>query len=360
MNRLSLCTVLVMLLLFTSCKNKETAKEEKVQFLATSPLKRDTTLTKDYVAQIHSFQHIELRALEKGYLQNIYVDEGKYVKEGQVMFRIMPRVYEAELAKAKAEVKAAEIEVLNAKTLSDKNIVSKNELLMAQAKLEQAEAEANLAGVRLSFTEIRAPFSGYMNHLEARRGSLLDEGDLLTTLSDNSKMWVYFNVPESEYLNIKLNANNDTLMKVNLLMANGQKFKYNGVVQTIVADFDNETGNIAFRATFPNPDALLRNGETGNIQVTLPFKNALMIPQKATFEVLEKKFVYVIDKNNTVKSREINIAAELPHIFIIKSGLEETDKILLEGLRQVHENDKIEYKFEKPESVISNLNLYAE
>ncbi|HMZ94884.1 MAG TPA: efflux RND transporter periplasmic adaptor subunit, partial [Chitinophagales bacterium] len=187
-----------------------------------------------------------------------------------------------------------------------------------------------------------------------------DEGDLLTTLSDNSKMWVYFNVPESEYLNIKLNANNDTLMKVNLLMANGQKFKYNGVVQTIVADFDNETGNIAFRATFPNPDALLRNGETGNIQVTLPFKNALMIPQKATFEVLEKKFVYVIDKNNTVKSREINIAAELPHIFIIKSGLEETDKILLEGLRQVHENDKIEYKFEKPESVISNLNLYAE
>ena len=149
-------------------------------------------------------------------------------------------------------------------------------------------------------------------------------------------------------------------MKVNLLMANNQMFGYPGVVETIEANFNNETGNIAFRATFPNPKGLLRHGETGNIQMTVPYKNAMLIPQKATFEVLDKKYVYVIDKNNELKSREITIAAELPHIFIVKDGLSVDDKILLEGLRLVKENEKIKYKLEKPEHVISHLDLYAE
>jgi membrane fusion protein, multidrug efflux system len=193
-----------------------------------------------------------------------------------------------------------------------------------------------------------------------RLGSLVEEGDLLTTLSDNSKMWVYFNVPEAEYLNYKMKAKTDSVMKVNLLMANHQMFEYPGIVQTIEADFNNETGNIAFRATFPNPKGLLRHGETGNIQVRQKVKDAMLIPQKATFEVLEKKYVYVVDKDNVVKSREITIAAELDHVFIIERGLLDNDKILLEGLRQVRENEKIQYTFVKPDSVISNLALYAE
>jgi len=143
-------------------------------------------------------------------------------------------------------------------------------------------------------------------------------------------------------------------------MANNQLFSHSGVVETIEADFNNETGNIAFRATFPNPKALLRHGETGNVQMTVPLKNTLLIPQKATFEVLDKKYVYVIDKDNIVRSREIVIAAELPYIFAVKSGLSVGDKILLEGLRQVKENDKINIKFEKPEYVMSHLELYAE
>lgn len=347
-------------LFVTSCNHKRHEKEEEVKFLATSPIKKDTTLHREYVCQIHSIQHIELRALEKGYLQNIYVDEGQYVREGQLMFQIMPLVYQAELQKAEAEVSFAEIEYKNTKNLADSNIVAPTELALAKAKLQKAKAELNLAQTHLLFTKIKAPFSGIMDHFYVRLGSLVDEGDLLTTLSDNSKMWVYFNVPEAEYLNYKMQTKKDSLMKVNLIMANQQAFKYPGVVKTIEADFNNETGNIAFRATFPNPDGLLRHGETGNVQVASPFKNALIIPQKATFEVLEKKFVYVIDKDNTVKSREITIAAELPHIFIVGSGLKETDKILLEGLRQVHENEKIEYTFANPDSVISNLSLYAE
>jgi membrane fusion protein (multidrug efflux system) len=298
--------------------------------------------------------------LEKGYLQKIYVDEGQFIRKGQLMFKIMPMLYEAEQQKSQAEVNFAEIEYRNTKSLADSNVVSKNELALAKAKLDKAKAELGLATTHLGFTEIRAPFDGMMDHFQVRLGSLLDEGDLLTTMSDNSEMWVYFNLPEAEYLDYKANESKGGMLNVNLRMANNQLFPYPGVVETIEADFNNETGNIAFRATFPNPKKLLRHGETGNILVTSPLKNALIIPQKATFEVLEKKYVYVVDKNNVIRSREITVEAELPHIFVVKSGLEKTDKILLEGLRQVHENEKIHSKFVQPDSVISHLSLYAE
>ncbi|GAB3927665.1 efflux RND transporter periplasmic adaptor subunit [Larkinella terrae] len=353
---LSLCG----LLYTTGCTHKEEEKEEETKFLVTNPLKNDTTITNQYVCQVRSIQHIELRALEKGYLQKIFVDEGQVVQQGQIMFQILPIQYQAELQKAQAEANFAEVEYKNTKSLADSNIVSKAELALAKAKLDKANAEVTVAKVHLGFTEIRAPFTGIMDHFYVREGSLLNEGDLLTTISDNSKMWVYFNVPEAEYLNYKTHAQEENLDHVNLLMANQQVFDYPGVVKTIEADFNNETGNIAFRATFPNPKGLLRHGETGNIQMTLPLKNALIIPQKATFEVLEKKYVYVLDKDDKIRSREVAIAAELPHIFVIKSGLKPDDKILLEGLRQVKENEKIHYKFLKPDSVINNLSLYAE
>ena len=349
------------LLCLASCATKkEEEKKEQVTFLVTSPLKKDTVVLANYVCQIRAIQHIELRALEKGYLQKIYVDEGKFVKQGQLMFQIMPAMYNAELNKAEAEANYVEREYLNTKSLADSNIVSKNELALAKAKLNKARAEMAIAQVHLSFTSIKAPFSGIMDHFQVRLGSLVNEGDLLTTMSDNSKMWVYFNVPEAEYLNIKTNQNKEDLLHVKLLMANNQMFKFPGIVQTVEADFNNETGNIAFRATFPNPEGLLRHGETGSIVVSQPLKSAIIIPQKATFEVLEKKYVYVVDKNNVIRSREIKIAAELPNIFIVQSGLRMDDKILLEGLRQVSENQKIQYKFVQPDSVISHLSLYAE
>jgi len=161
-------------------------------------------------------------------------------------------------------------------------------------------------------------------------------------------------------LDYKARVKKDSTMVVNLLMANNQLFNHSGVVETIEANFDNETGNIAFRATFPNPDGLLRHGETGNIEMNTPLKNAILIPQKATFEVLEKKYVYVLDKENKIQSREIKIAAELPHLFVIESGLSVNDKVLLEGIRLVKENEKIEYKLENPKDVMSHLELYAE
>lgn len=342
------------------CSSHKEEAEEKTKFLVTSSLQIDTTITREYVSQIKAIQHIELRALEKGYLQNIYVDEGQLVKKGQLMFKIMPLIYNAELQKAQAEANFAEIEYQNTKQLSEKNVVSVNELALAKAKFDKAKAELSLAQTHLQFTEIRAPFDGIMDHFQVRLGSLVNEGDLLTTLSDNSEMWVYFNVPESEYLNYKSSTTQENLLKVNLLMANNELFKYSGVVKTIEADFNNETGNIAFRATFPNPERLLRHGETGNIEMTIPLKNAVVIPQKSTFEVLEKKFVYVVDKNNVVHAREIEIASEMPDLYVVKSGLKSNEKILLEGIRKVKDNEKIEFEYENPRSVISKLSVYVE
>lgn len=350
----------LMLILFTASCRHEEKKAENIKFVVTSPLRKDTTLTREYVCQIKAIQHIELRALERGYLQNIYVDEGQFVKEGQLMFQIMPMILQAETQKAQAEVNFAEIEYQNTKSLADSNVVSKNELALAKAKLDKAKAELSLVSTHLQFTSVKAPFSGIMDHFAVRLGSLVDEGDLLTTLSDNSKMWVYFNVPEAEYLNYKTNLTTENLENVQLKMANNNMFNQSGRVETIEADFNNETGNIAFRATFPNPEGLLRHGETGNILMTNPLTNAILIPQKATFEILEKKYVFVIDQDSVVHQREIQIDSEIPDIYIVKGGVSENDRILLEGIRKVKDGQKIEFDYHDPNQVIKSLRVYVE
>lgn len=338
----------------------EEAVRENVTFIVTSPLQKDTTTTREYICQIQAIQHTELRALERGYLEQIFVDEGQRVKKGQMMFQIMPVIYQAEYQQKQAEARVVEIEYLNTKSLADKNVVSQNELAMAHAKYDQAKASVALAKAHLDFTKISAPFNGMMNRMQVRRGSLLEEGDMLAALSDNSSMWVYFNVPESQYLNYKSPEKTSGSEHVQLKLANGAVFNHTGVVTTIEADFNNETGNIAFRATFPNPEGLLRHGETGNILMSESLTNAFIIPQKATFEVLDKKYVYVVGSDNRVHARLISIRAELPHIYAVEKGLAAGDKILLEGLRKVKEGEKITFKYVPPETALENLHLYAE
>ena len=342
------------------CETHGEHREKEAKFLVTTPLRKDTSVTRTYVCQIHSAQHIELRALERGYLESIYVDEGQYIKRGQLMFQIMPRLYQAELKRAEAEAEFAEIEFQNTKSLAESNVVAPNELALAKAKLDKAKAEQALAQVHLDFTQVRAPFDGIMDHFHVRKGSLLEEGELLTTLSDNHEMWVYFNVPEAEYLDYKSKISKDSVINVGLLMANNKLFDYPGHVTAIEADFNNETGNIAFRATFPNPKGLLRHGETGNILVNTPLKNALLIPQKTTFEILDKKYVFVVGDDNLVHAREITVGAELPHLYQVIAGLKEDDTILLEGLRKVRDGDKIYSELLTPEIAISELKLHAE
>jgi len=342
--------------LTAACKHSEHKQEETSTYIVTAPVQTDTTINQEFVCQIRSVQHIELRALEKGYLQNVYVDEGQYVKKGQLLFQIMPVIYQAEAEKAQAELSFAEIEYQNTKALADSNIVSKTELALTKAKVEKAKAEHNLAKAHLGFTDIRAPFDGIIGRFyDVRKGSLLDEGELLTTISDNNKMWVYFNVSEAQYIDYATRQS-DRPLKVKLQLANHEIYDQEGTIETIEADFNNETGNIAFRATFLNPKRILRHGSTGNILMPVHVKNALLIPQEASFEVLDKKYVYVVDNSGKVTAKEITVIQEIPHIYAVSEGLEPTDKILVEGIRKVKNGDKIHYEEKSFYSILHQLN----
>ncbi len=357
MNKLAMLVGMCALVNFTNCTSHGEEKIEAGKFTVTSPIRMDTSFIKEYVAQIQSLQNVEIRAQEEGYLEAINVDEGQHVNAGQVLFNIMPKIYEAEFLKAKANTKTVELEFQNVKTLAEKNIVSQTELAIAQSKLEEAKAELVLAEIHVSLTEIKAPFEGTIDRIRFKMGSLIDEGTLLTTLSNNKEIYAYFNVSETEYLDYKTRKDDDAKNTVTLLLANNQPHKYKGVIETVEGQFDNTTGNIAFRAKFPNPDLLLKHGETGKVQLKVDIKDALIIPQKATYEIQDKIYVYVVDQNNIIRSRNISIKQRLSNIYIIESGLLEKDKILLEGIQTVKEDDKIEPEFIPLKEVIEKLQL---
>lgn len=377
---ISVSVVMIAALIFFHFVGATNEKSE-IEFPTTNPWRQTLSIKKEYVAQIRAMQHIELRSLEKGYLQSVYVDEGSFVHKGQKMFQIMPLLLAADLKKAKAEYQLAKIEYDNTLILQKRNVVSINELALTKAKLDRAHAEMELAQAHFEFTTVKAPFDGIMDRFHVRLGSLVNEGDLLTTMSDNSKMWLYFNVSEADYLDYmrhvkngsdkvddedgdeaekaenKIGNRSGNKMPVELVLADGSIFPHKGLIDTIEADFNNENGNVAFRATFPNPNRILRHGETGTVLLTKKYENALVIPQKATFEVLDKKFVYVVDEEGKVSSRQITIVAELQHLFIISSGLNERDKILLEGLGKIHIGDIVKTQNQDRDTVLQSLKL---
>jgi membrane fusion protein (multidrug efflux system) len=269
------CTVVMVGLWAAACSSHASPHPEKPRLPVTTPLRKDTVLYDRYVCQIRAARHIEVRALERGYLQAIYVDEGQFVRAGQPLFQILPAIYQAEYQKAQAELHYAEVEYQNARILADSGVISPSQLALVRAKLEKAQAELALAQTHLQFTFIRAPFDGIVGMLQVRIGSLLEEGELLTTLTDNSELWVYFNLPERDYLDYMRRVRPDSTVKVKLELANGQIFPHEGVITAIEAEFDNTTGNVPVRATFPNPQRLLRHGETGNILIPFAIRNLL-------------------------------------------------------------------------------------
>lgn len=351
----------VVLSLSACQKREEEHHVEHHKIVATNPTVKDVTITRRYVCQIHSQRHIKVRALENGYLEEIPLKEGQMVKQGDVMFTIIPTLYQARLDAELAEARLAQLEYNNTKKLYEDKVVSQNELALLQAKLAKAQAKADLAKAELDFTKVRAPFDGIVDHFHEQQGSLVEEGDILTTLSDNRLMWVYFNVPEAHYLKYKANMDkNKQEQLVELILADGTKFPQQGKISAIEADFNNETGNIAFRADFQNPDGLLRHGQTGNVLIHQVQHDALVIPQRATFEVLDKRYVYVVDKENVARQHQIVVQNELEDIFVIDGGLSVEDKIVLEGVRQIHEGAKVEFEAVNPDEAAKHFKNHAE
>jgi membrane fusion protein (multidrug efflux system) len=276
--------------------HREEHHEEAHKIVATSPQARPITLTQRYVCQIHSQRHIKVRALERGYLEAVTIKEGQQLKTGDLMFKVIPVLYQTRFDAENAEAKVAQLEYNYASSLFQKNAISQNEVALVEAKMAKAKAKAQQAAAELNFATVKAPFDGIVDRLQHQQGSLVEEGEILSTLSDNSVMWVYFNVPEADYLAYMANPNpQQQNLKIELELANLNKFNQPGKISAVEADFNNETGTVPFRADFPNPDRLLRHGQTGTVLISRVQDNAIVIPQRATFEVLAKRYVYVVD-----------------------------------------------------------------
>jgi membrane fusion protein (multidrug efflux system) len=166
-------------------------------------------------------------------------------------------------------------------------------------------------------------------------------------------MWVYFNVPDKYYLEyVAHRTQHEKEDRIELMLASGDMFPQSGTLGAIEADFNKETGNIPFRADFPNPDGLLRHGQTGTIKIGRPLKNALVIPQQATFERLDERYVWVVGDDHVAHQTQITVTHELEDVFVIGSGLDARDRIVLEGVREVQDGSKVEYEFRPPERVM--------
>lgn len=358
--------IIPLLLIFTACHEKNKEEKTAETYTVICPIVSDTVYTKEYVADIQSLQNVELRARVKGYLENIYVDEGQQVKKGQLLFSISSRRFKEDVAKANAAVKSAiaeaksvEIQVKNMRTLVDQDVVSGSELEMQQSKLDAANANVESAksseasaNLNLSLTEIRAPFDGVLNRIPYKSGSLIDEDALLTSISDNRQVFAYFNVSEQEYLNLISQKQNESYRHVNLIMANNAVYPIAGKIETVEGEIDKSTGNIAFRARFENPDNILKNGSSGKIQLKNKIMHAMLIPQKATFEIQDKIYVFTVDKKNVVQMRPVTTRFRLPFLYVVSSGVSPSDRIVYEGIQHIKAGDTIKTQSEQLEKLL--------
>lgn len=376
--RLFAAIVLAGLGLFASACSKHQAEsghheeEAKHPVVLTTPSVMSVPTTQAYVCRMQSRRHIDIRALNEGYLEEIPVQEGQSVTAGQRLYDIYPVLYRTRLEAEMAELRLAEINLENTEKLAGKGFVAAPELARAKAERDRARAKVDRATAEMGFTSIVAPFDGIVGRQLMQKGSLIEEGDTLTTLSDNSVMWVYFNVPEADYLRFKslrgagdpkspraLDLSGSTIQ---IRLANGQIFDKNAATTlTIESEFNSATGNIEFRADFPNPESLLRHGQTGTLLINQRLSGALVIPQQATFEILDRRYVFVVDGNSVAHQREITVDREMEDIYIIKAGLSAREKFVLDGVRQVRDGERLEHAETRPAAeAIRNLKHHAE
>jgi membrane fusion protein (multidrug efflux system) len=336
--------------------NSDTPENIELQSLRVSAVKQiDTVYSNEFIADIHSKQKIEIRSKVHGFLEGISVDEGQFVTKGQILFRISNKEYaqevllaKAALKAARAEKKAANLEINNLRTLRTREIISEAELQKAlihlesaEARLEEAELRLQTAEINQSLTIIKAPFEGVINRIPLKMGSLIDEGTLLTTLSNNAEVYAYFHMPEKDYLSLKTANRVTPKVSLNLLLADNSPHKYAGFLETEDSEFDRSMGNISFRAKFPNPELLLKHGSTGKVQWIVPLKQAWVIPQSACFEIQDKYYVYTIAPDSILKAHPLKVKQRLPHLFVIEPNFKSSDRILLEGIQSVKAGEKI-------------------
>jgi membrane fusion protein (multidrug efflux system) len=330
---------------------------------------KDTTLNRSYVASINAYQNVELRAKVSGFLEGILVDEGQYVKKGQLMFRLNDAEFKVQVSEAKAmltsamaEVKSAEVELRRVQSLVDKKIVTETDLDLANAKLvaakakvDEALAKEEKAKINLAYTAVRAPFDGIIDRIPHKLGSLVTEGTLLTRVSDNHAMHVYFKVSEQEYLTYVKNkqAGHHRQQPAILMLADGTVYKYPGKIETMEGEFDKETGSIAFRAVFPNPSGMLKHGASGNILLTSVISKALLVPQRSVLEIQDRNYVFVLRDDYKVQMKSFVPESRVDDYVLVKSGLNEGDRIIYEGVQNIKEGSSIIPRMISADSILA-------
>lgn len=320
-------------------------------------------LTNSYPATIKGKQDVEIRPMVSGFITKLHVDEGAVVRKGQVLFSIDPVQYQAAVQTAKAAVETAkaalstqELTTANKRELNKKQIVSdydlkmaENQLAQSKAALAQAEAQLVNAENNLSYTEVTSPSDGVVGTIPYRVGSLVSASIAtpLTTVADISEMYAYFSMTERQLLNLIREGGSmkeilDKLPDVHLQLIDGTMYPDTGRVETISGVIDQATGSVNLRALFPNDHNILRSGGTGNVVFPNPLENIIMIPQSATTEIQDKKFVYVLQPDNTIKNTEIKVfPLNDGQYYYVMEGLKQGDKVVIEGVQALKDGQAI-------------------
>ncbi|WP_059025885.1 MULTISPECIES: efflux RND transporter periplasmic adaptor subunit [Porphyromonadaceae] len=349
---------------FLACNNKQQSGQQAVPDYAVITVEpQDVVLTSSYPAAIRGRQDVEIRPNVSGFITKLCVDEGANVRKGQTLFIIDPVQYEEAVNVARAAVSVAEAGVATAQLTADnkrelarKNIISSYDYQMAEnalasqkAALAQAEAQLVNAEKNLSYTSVVSPVDGVMGSIPFRVGALVSPTSAtpLTTVSDISEMYVYFSMTEKELLDlIRQDGSSKEILErmplVSLILADGSLYSEQGRIETISGVIDRTTGAVSVRAAFRNPRHLLRSGGTGSVVIPSTLKNALVIPQKTTYEIQDKRFVYVLQEDAKLKNTEIEVfKLNDGKNFVVTSGLKPGDKIVAEGVGTLRDGMQI-------------------
>ena len=339
---------------------------------------QSTNLDTDYPATIQGIQNIDIRPKIDGFIENIYVDEGAIVKKGQLLFTINAPQYEqavrtasAAISSAEADVNAAKLQVDKTKPLVDKDIISKYELESAQlilqskkAMLAQTKAALVNARVNLGYTRVTSPVDGVIGTLPYKPGSLVNGNSPLplTTISNTSKVYAYFSLNEKQLLSFATTYQGKTLAEqmknippVSLILADGNIYPKTGKIESINGQINTNTGSASLRATFPNTNALLKNGASALVRIPQYINDLILIPQKSTTDLQGKKFVYVLGDSAKVISTLIEVMEVAKgKFYVVTKGLKAGDKIVLEGFQSLKDQVII-----KPQELNAD-SVYAE
>ena len=318
------------------------------------------TTYQEYPASIEGTVNVEIRPQVSGTLDKVFVDEGAFVNAGQPIFKINEQPYRAALNNALANLHSAEASQINAQLEIDKltplvqnKVVSEYQLKTAKAayqvataNIESAKANVSTAQINVGYTLIKAPVSGYIGRLEKKQGSLVGPQDAtsLTQLSDVHDVHVYFALGEKDFVNFKEQYPGQTLSdklkqlpSVSLLLADGTEYTKKGKIDVIDGQFDKNTGAITVRASFSNPQGLLRSGNTGKVRLSLEHKDALIVPEVATVEMQDKVFVFTVGDSSKVKKQAITIVGKNGDNYLVKEGVKAGDQIVLSGIDKLQE-----------------------